>query len=97
MIASDYSITRLYFYHRFSEFKTPLFGFSFFAGASINHAVLRSDLPLTPDNPSLWAGSVFLGADTPIVPTYLGIGLAEEGEAAIYLAIGRLGAPERQY
>ncbi|MCO6432541.1 MAG: patatin-like phospholipase family protein [Deltaproteobacteria bacterium] len=96
LVASDYHVLRLFYYYRFSELKTPLFGFRFFSGGSINFASLKSDLPAVPDNPELWAGSLFLGADTPIVPTYLGVGFAEEGEAAIYIAIGRLGIPERE-
>ncbi len=38
---------------------------------------------------SLFAGSLFLGADTFIGPVYLAGGLAEGGHSAMYLFIGR--------
>lgn len=37
----------------------------------------------------LTGGSVFLGADTPILPVYLGFGLAQGGRAAGYLSLDR--------
>ena len=38
---------------------------------------------------SLFAGSLFLGADTFIGPVYLAGGLAEGGQSALYLFVGR--------
>jgi len=38
---------------------------------------------------SLTAGSVFVGADTFIGPVYLAGGLAEGGNSALYLFVGR--------
>ncbi len=38
---------------------------------------------------SLFAGSLFLGADTIIGPVYLAGGLAEGGHSAMYLFIGQ--------
>jgi NTE family protein len=43
------------------------------------------------DFPSLIpAGSLFLGVDTPLGPFYLAGGLAEGGNASMYLLLGRL-------
>lgn len=38
----------------------------------------------------LWAGSLFLGADTRFGPLYLGYGQTETGDSAFYLFLGRL-------
>jgi len=41
----------------------------------------------------LWAGSVFLGWDTPLGPLYFGVGMAEQGQSdnsdAVYLSFGK--------
>ncbi len=37
---------------------------------------------------TITAGSLFVGADTPIGPIYLAIGLAEGGNKSLYLFIG---------
>ena len=41
-------------------------------------------------------GSVFLGADTVIGPLHLGVGLAEGGDAAVYLQLGPVFRQGRQ-
>lgn len=38
----------------------------------------------------IYAGSLFLGVDSPIGPVYLGIGVAENDQRAIYLQIGQV-------
>ena len=38
---------------------------------------------------TIFAGSLFLGADTVIGPFYLGYGLAEEGRDAVYFYLGQ--------
>jgi len=47
----------------------------------------RSDIEL---NDGIFAGSIFLGANTPIGPVYLGYGLAEKGVSSFYLYVGEL-------
>ena len=42
------------------------------------------------------AGSVFLGADTSLGGLYLGVGVAEGGNAAVYLQLGSLFGQGRQ-
>ncbi len=90
LAASSYEIVRTAFYHRFSEYKLPIANFSFFAGASFEYGSLRSDNAALPDRNPLFGGSVFLGLDTPLIPTYIGFGLGEEGNKAIYLTLGRI-------
>lgn len=90
LIASDFGVGRLVYYRRFSEVKLPFLGLDFFAGGSIEYAKTQNDTAGIPDE-EINAGSIFLGADTPVVPLYLGFGLAEGGEQSIYLNLGRLG------
>ncbi|MCI5064766.1 patatin-like phospholipase family protein [bacterium] len=91
LFGSDFGIGRLLYYHNFSALQLPFLGFDFFAGGSAELLTLRSDSPATNDRSALWAGSAFLGADTPLFPIYLGIGFSEEDEVSAYFAIGRVG------
>lgn len=95
LVASDYTIGRLGFYRKFSETKSPLLGFSFFAGAALDVASIRSDIPQLPDEPLVIGGLAFIGVDTPLLPTYLGVGYNNNQETAVYLAIGRLSSKRR--
>jgi NTE family protein len=38
---------------------------------------------------TLFSGALFVGADTPIGPIYLGIGTASGGHSSAYLFLGR--------
>ena len=69
---------------------SALFGLGFFAGGSVEYGSFYSDSSAIADNPGLFGGSTFLGVDTPLVPIYFGIGVAEEGERNLYFALGRL-------
>ncbi len=95
LLASDYYIGRALYYRRFSEMKTPIFSFSFFAGANFEFASLRSDVASVEDDTSIIAGGVFIGADTPILPTYLGVGMNEDNDVSVYLNFGRVGLTDR--
>ena len=50
----------------------------------------RVNNPVLAGSPSgtLTAGSLFLAADTPVGPVYLGLGLARGGRRALYLYLG---------
>jgi NTE family protein len=89
LIASDYAIARALYYRRFSEVDNPFFALAFFAGGSVEYSILNNDIPGINDT-ELFSGSVFLGADTPLMPLYLGFGMAEGNEASIYLSLGRI-------
>jgi len=95
LAASDYTIGQAAFYHRFSELKLPLFGFGFFAGGTFEYADLRSDVENLPDEAGIAAGSVFLGADTPLLPAYIGFGTNNQHEQSIYFAVGRIAPSSR--
>ncbi|MCZ6895683.1 MAG: patatin-like phospholipase family protein [Gammaproteobacteria bacterium] len=60
------------------------------AGTSLEYGNVwenRGDIDI---DDGLFAGSLFLGADTAIGPVYLGYGLAEGGNSSFYLYIGAL-------
>ncbi|HED16977.1 MAG TPA: patatin, partial [Gammaproteobacteria bacterium] len=62
--------------------------FKFYAGASLELGNTWNDTSDVDFNNSLVAGSVFLGADTPIGPVYVAVGAAEGGEQSLYLFVG---------
>ena len=47
--------------------------------------------PLVPGSPEGWltSGSVFISADSPLGPTYLGYGYAKDGNSSFYFFLGR--------
>ena len=84
------AVGRAIFYRRLHS--NPLRGFleaSLYVGGSLElgNAWQNSD-EISLDN-TLTAGSLFLGADTFIGPVYLAAGLAEGGNSALYLYVGR--------
>jgi len=60
-----------------------------YVGASAE--VGKMDTPVVPGNltGTLFSGALFLGADTPIGPVYLGYGIATGGNRSAYLFLGR--------
>jgi hypothetical protein len=42
----------------------------------------------SPDTGTMWAGSLFLGANTAAGPAYVGLGFGEGGRFSLYLMIG---------
>lgn len=61
-----------------------------FVGTSLEYGNVwenRSDIDI---GDGLFAGSLFLGADTAVGPVYLGYGLAEGGNSSFYLYVGAL-------
>jgi NTE family protein len=41
-------------------------------------------------NRSILGGSLWAGVDTPVGPIYMGYGMAEGGETAFYVVLGRV-------
>lgn len=63
--------------------------FETYLGASVEHGgVWQESDDIFDDN--IWAGSVFLGMDTPIGPLYTGYGRTEGGNDSIYVFLGKL-------
>lgn len=95
LVASDYLTGQLIGYRQFSEIQNPLFEFAFFLGGSLEVTDLQNDLAALERDEQITSGSVFIGGDTPILPFYLGFGLADTNEKSVYLTLGRLGRSRR--
>lgn len=58
-------------------------------GVSLEAARIEDRINALPRNDTINAGSLFIAADTVLGPVYFGAGLAEGGESAMYLFLGR--------
>lgn len=65
--------------------RTPLY-----VGAMLETGNVWNDASDISINDLKWSSSLFVGADTPIGPIYLGGGIGSRGEAAAFLFIGQL-------
>lgn len=86
---TQYGIVRTVAYRRISRGGTGFFEFPAYLGASLeagNVWQTRDDVDL---GRLETAGSLFLGAESPLGPVYLAAGLAEGGKAAFYLVLGK--------
>lgn len=88
--ASDFVIGRMALYRELASLGGAFAKLNLFGGGSFEMASLRSDISLIDDNTEILAGSVFVGADTPILPLYLAFGFNNDDEASLYLNIGRI-------
>jgi len=95
LLAQQYAIGRLVLLSQLSRFGTSLFGLDLYGGASLELASIHNDVPGLVDDPLRPGGSLFLGSDTTLFPIYLGMGYAEGGQFALYLAVGRLNTASR--
>ena len=77
---------RAMYYHRLSR-QTLLEGA--YGGISLEAA--RIGNPLLPGSPDGWLNSIglFIAADTPLGPTYLGYGYAADGNKSLYFYLGK--------
>ena len=84
------AVGRIIYYRRIRS--NPIRGLlnaSLYAGGSVELGNAWQNSSEVKISNSLFAGSLFLGADTFIGPVYLAGGLAEGGNSAFYLFIGR--------
>ena len=68
-----------------AAFTIPLY-----AGGSLETGGAWNDLDDVTFDSLIWAGSLFVGADTPLGPLYLGAGLTDDSNASLYLMLGKL-------
>ena len=68
-----------------AAFTIPLY-----AGGSLEAGGAWNDLDDITFDSLIWAGSLFVGADTPLGPLYLGAGLTDDSNASLYLMLGKL-------
>jgi NTE family protein len=89
LVGTQFGIARTIFYRRISRGGTGFFEFPAYLGVSLeagNVWQTRDDVDLGDLEP---AGSLFLGAESPFGPVYLAAGLANGGETAFYLYLGK--------
>lgn len=88
LIGTQYGLVRTIYYRRISRGGSGLFEFPAYAGFSLeagNVWDFRDEVEL---NELLTAGSVFLGAESPVGPVHLAVGHAEGGFTSLYLLVG---------
>lgn len=85
--ASDYESGQAILYRRFSEVENPFFDIAFFAGGSFEITSIHNTIPSLDSYNLINSGSIFVGADTPLLPIYLGYGIADIGD----ISMGRIG------
>lgn len=78
----------LTYYHRVLGLPQPL-GSGVFAGVSLETARIRAPLGLTVTALQRSSVAVFLGASTALGPAFVGIGVGQGGNRALYLFLGR--------
>jgi NTE family protein len=86
LLGQQLNFGRLIYQYRLAEQKLIE---GLYVGASAE--VGRMDRPLIAGNltGTLFSGALFVGADTPIGPVYLGFGAASGGNSSAYLFLGR--------
>lgn len=65
------------------------FGSGLFAGVALEAARIRDPLGLEPGSIRRMGLALYVGASTALGPAYLGLGVGEQGNRAIYLLLGR--------
>jgi len=70
-------------------FSLPAFGKGIYWGGSLEAADLENRLNGPPQSGVIYSGSMYLAADTLLGPCYFAVGLAEAGNTAVYLFLGR--------
>ncbi len=67
-----------------SAFSIPLY-----AGGSLEVGTVWDSLDRIEAEATIPAGSLFLGADTPLGPFYMGAGFSKDSHASLYLMLGK--------
>ena len=90
-LAGNYlGLANLVYYRRFNEQSILPTDLPVYLGASLeagNTWFFKEDAAL---DDLVFAGSLFLGVDSPLGPVYLGVGLGEDGQRALYLQVGQV-------
>jgi NTE family protein len=89
MVGTQYGLARAIVYRRVSRGGTGFFEFPAYLGVSVEAGDTwdaSGDFEWNSVQP---AGSIFLGAESPVGPVYLAAGLSEGGQQAFYLLLGR--------
>lgn len=86
----NYGLIKLAYYHRvWGSLTSIMEGVPVYTGISLEAGNVWDDLDNADIDSMLIAGSVFIGADTPVGPLYLAAGHGEGGRASLYFYLGR--------
>jgi NTE family protein len=85
LTGQQYGLAKLIYMRRISDIQF----FKAYVGASLEAGNVWQDTGDIGDD-LIFAGSAFVGVDTPVGPIYLGYGRAEEGDQSLYLFLGPL-------
>ena len=80
----------LTYYRRLTEQSILPVDMPVYAGASIEAGNTWLERDEAGFDDLIYAGSLFLGVDSPVGPIYLGVGMGEDSEYALYLKIGQI-------
>ncbi len=90
-LAGNYlAAANVVFYRRLNEQSFLPIDFPVYAGASIETGNVWLQRNAVDADDLLYAGSLFLGIDSPVGPVFLGVGMGENDQRALYLQIGRV-------
>jgi len=89
LFGQNAALAQMVYYRKLGEL-TPGIGSAIYGGFSVEAGEVWADARDFHLGDAIFAGSVFLGADTLIGALYFGVGVAEGGDAAIYLQLGSL-------
>lgn len=89
-VSGEYiALGQLIYMHRLTD-ASAAFTIPVFAGGSLEVGGAWNDVDDFTFDSLIPAGSLFVGANTPLGPAYLGAGYAQGGNASLYLLLGRL-------
>ncbi len=80
----------LTYYRRLTEQSLLPVDMPVYAGASIEAGNTWLENDDAGFDELIYAGSLFLGVDSPVGPVYLGVGIAENSQYALFLKIGQI-------
>ena len=86
----NYGLIKLSYYHRvWGSLTSIMEGVPIYAGLTLEAGNVWDDLDDADFDSLLLAGSLFVGADTPVGPLYLGVGHGEGGRSSLYFYLGK--------
>jgi len=89
LIGEDFGLARLVYYRRMARLDLAALKVRVFVGGSLEAGNVYNKGDAVTMSSLRYAGSIFVGADTPIGPLYLGWGLAEAGRNELYFRLGQ--------
>ena len=97
LYGSEMQFGSLTYLYRLNQPRISFINSPLYLGTSLERGRVRKDVFGSSSGPDatdwLWAGSVFLGWDTPLGPLYFGLGMAQDSQSgqhdAVYLSFGQ--------